>query len=102
MIMEFTLSSTASRLSTVAMNADIEDSTTVKETPPSQAGIVRRYPINDFLENSDNDIPDIGTALPVPIPSVGVMDSSGDMFNNNAPVSDAMDDESVEYEGMNL
>jgi hypothetical protein len=98
--MESILSSTASRMSDVAANAVIEDSTTIPETPPSQAGVDRHDPIDDFLQSSDNDIPEIGSIPIVSISSVGVIDSSGDIFNSDVPVSDVMGIEGVEDEGI--
>jgi hypothetical protein len=98
--MESILSSTASRLSDVAMNAVIEDSTTIPETPPSQAGVDCRDPIDNFLQSSDNDIPEIGNIPLASVSSVGVMDSSGDMFNSDVPVSDVVAIEGVEDEGV--
>jgi hypothetical protein len=71
MIMESILSSTASRLSDVAVNTVIEDSTTIPETPPSQAGVDHDR-IDDFLQSSDNDIPEIGNIPIASVSSVGM------------------------------
>jgi hypothetical protein len=109
MIMEFIFfSSTASRMSDLAANEFIEDSTTIPETPPSQGDVEHHDPIDDFLQSSDNDIPEIGGIPIVPVSP----DGSGDIFNSvitttgimnissDIPIPDVMNIEDGEDEGI--